>query len=133
MNNLFVGPHTQHTNGRAFTLIEVLVAMSIFSVGVLGVLGAILLSTSVASRAQRLDDAVVLANMQLEQAICVPVDKLENKQGQESRYTYVISMETRPGGLMAAKITIQWLESGEVQEYSISKVFLPATVQEEDK
>jgi len=122
----------QRKNDRAFTLVEVLVALTIFSVGVLGVLGAIAKSSNIASRTQRLDGAVMLANIRLEEAICVPVDKLQARQGQEDRYTYAISMENRPGGLMMAKIIVQWLEGGNTQEYSISKIFLPAPVQEEE-
>jgi len=108
------------------TLVEVLVALTVFSVGILGVLGAVLLSSNVSSRSERLNGAVALANTKLVEATCVRVDQIEAQQGQDGRYSYVLSFESRPGGLLAARMTVQWLERGSVHKYTISKVFLPA-------
>jgi Tfp pilus assembly protein PilV len=110
--------------------VEVLVALTVFSVGILGLLGAILLSSNVSSRSERLDGAAALANTKLAQATCVRADQVEAQQGQDDRYSYVLSFENRPGGLLAARMTVQWLESGSVHEYTISKVFLPAQGQQ---
>jgi len=110
------------------SLVEVLVALTVFSVGILGLLGTIVLSSNVSSRSERLDGAVALANAKLAQATCVTADQLEAQQGQDDRYSYVLSFEDRPGGLLAARMTVQWLERGGVREYTISKVFLPAQV-----
>lgn len=114
-----------------FTLVEVLVAMTVLSVGILGLLGALLLSSNVSARSEHLENAVDLANSKLQQAICVKVDQLQPEQGNQDRYNYTLSMEDRPGGLMAAKMTVQWLEGGSIQKYTLSRVFLPAASQEE--
>lgn len=118
-------------NFSGFTLVEVLVAMVVLSVGILGLLGALFLSSNVSSRSERLDGAVNLANLKLLQAICISSDKLQPEQGKEDRYSYTLSMENRPGGLMAAKMTVQWLEGGSTQEYTLSRIFSPASARQE--
>ena len=118
-----------------FTLVEVLVALMVLSVGILGLLGALLLSSNVSARSEHLDKAVDLANSILQQTICVTADHLQAQQGQEDRYSYAMSLEDRSGGLMSAKITVQWLEGGSVEQYSLSRVFVPAaaSAQQEDE
>lgn len=106
-------------------------AMTVLSVGILGLLGALLLSLNVSARSEHLEKAVDLANSKLQQAICVKAEQLQPEQGNDDRYNYVLSMEDRPGGLMAAKMTVQWLEGGSIQQYTLSRVFLPAVSQEE--
>ncbi len=110
---------------RGMTLVEVLVALTVLSVGILGLLGALLLGSNISARSEHLDAAVALANTKLEEALCTTADKLEAQQGQEDRFTYALAIENRSGGLMAAKMTVQWLEAGNVQEYTLSKVFQP--------
>jgi Tfp pilus assembly protein PilV len=112
------------------TLVEVLVALTVFAMGVLGLLGAIVLSSNVASRSERLDGAVALADTKLAQATCALANQIEAQHGQDNRYSYDLTFESRPGGLVMGKVTVQWLESGRVQKYTISRVFLPTQEQQ---
>lgn len=117
---------------RGLTLVEVLVAMVVMSFGVLGVLGAILLSSNVSMRSRHLDRAVTLANTKLEQAVCTTADKLVAQQGRVEQFTYWLSIENRPGGLKVATITIKWPEGQNIQKYTLSRIFMPAPPPEEE-
>ena len=117
-------------DGRApkgFTLIEVLVAMTILAVGVLGVLGAFHLSMQAASRAFRVDEAAGLAERELQRAIAVPKESLADKAGTEGRYTWTVTITDPPASqrLKCVTVTVRWLERDQGQTFQLSQIFHP--------
>ena len=107
------------------TLVEGLVALTVFSVSILGLLAALFLSYNVSARGEHLDTAVVLARTKLQETISGVADAVPASQQQSERFAHAVTVEERPGGLMAATVTVQWLEGGRMQEYVLSEVFRP--------
>jgi len=109
----------------AFSLLEVLVAVTILSVGVLGVLTGFSLSTRASARAYRTDQAAAIARCQLEQALALPTRELEPGTGTSSRFHWTLDVEGKPHGLVRATVTVKWLERGQTESYRLSQVFVP--------
>jgi len=111
------------------TLVEVLVALSVFSVGTLGLLAALFLSSNVSARSEHLDTAVALARTKLQETIAGAAGEAPISQQPNGRFAHAVTVKERPGGLMAATVKVRWLEGGRMQEYALSEVFRPVDPQ----
>lgn len=112
-------------NTRVFTLIEVLVAMTILAVGILGVLGAFSVSMRAASRASRLDEAVSIARKEIELAVTARADELAPKSGSSGLYAWQLTFVRKPHNLLRASMEIKWTERGQTRTFKLSQVFEP--------
>jgi prepilin-type N-terminal cleavage/methylation domain-containing protein len=113
-------------SARGFSLIEVLVAMTVFSVGVLGVMGTLSLSARTAGESTRLWQAVELAENQMEMAVSGILSSRETMQsGTSDAYQWVLRFDEKPNDLLLASVQIRWMERGERREFQMSRLFRP--------
>jgi prepilin-type N-terminal cleavage/methylation domain-containing protein len=111
--------------GGGFTLLEVLVAMTVLSVGIVGVLAAMSLSVRASGQAWRVDEVSRLAQNQLALAANLSVDQLEPSNGVLERYKWLVSYAEKPHGLVVACVTVEWMEEGQARTYRLCQVFRP--------
>jgi type II secretion system protein I len=107
-----------------FTLIEVLVAMTILAAGILGVMGAFSLCIQANSHACRLKDAAMLARNELELAIVSKTENLETRTGTQGQYTWTVSFQEKEDNLLLASAVVNWSERGQKQTFTLSKIVL---------
>ncbi len=93
------------TNG--FTLLEVLVAMTILSVGIVGVLGGFSLSISAGNRAMLLNEAVDIAQREFELLSTVPAADMLPSSGILRRIIFLSRLATL-GRLPSFKTAFNW-------------------------
>ena len=112
---------------RAFTLIEVLVAMTILAVGILGILGALHLSAQAAARGFRAEEAAALAERELAGTIAVPRESLSDKAGTDGRYAWTVTITDTLASeqLKRVTVTVRWMEREQERTYQLSQIFLP--------
>ncbi len=107
------------------TLLEVIVATTIFSVAVLGVLGGISLCSQRAYRMQRLDRAAEIAACELELATTLPASKLQAYKGADDRHRWEVDYRSRPHDLMLATVKVSWVDRGREESFQLAQVFMP--------
>ena len=108
-----------------FTLTEALVSVTILAVGIIGVLGAFSLSLRAATTATRLEEAVDIAQRQLELASSSSRQNMQPGGGSSGRYSWRLKLTELPHGLALASIEVKWLERGQLQEFRLSQIFRP--------
>ncbi len=92
------------TRSRGFTFVEVLIALAIASIGLLGLLRLHLLSTATADAAQATTEAVFVAQTQIAEALAREFPKQGTtsgtieRNGQTFTWTTEIRDVARPGG-----------------------------------
>jgi hypothetical protein len=106
-------------------LIEVLVAMTILAVGILGVMGAFSVCTQAAARGFRLDEAAGIAEKELNLAMISPPSNLEPQSGAVDQFTWKLTFAEKPYGLVLASIQVDWTEKGEPRAYPLAQLFEP--------
>ncbi len=116
-------------NGRsssvAFTLLEVLVASTILSFGILALLQAYSISTRVVSRSLRLDKAASIAQRELVLAEAVPREQLAAKSGVDGKFRWKLILEGKPHNLVMGTVQVRWQEKGKREEFKLSRIFSP--------
>ena len=106
-----------------FSLIEVLVAMTILTAGILGVMEAFSLCTQTASGGLRLAEATAIAQNQLELAACVPAESIEPQTGTSGPCTWQVTLAEKPHGLVLALVTVKWMQQGRPQTFQLWRAF----------
>ena len=109
-----------------FTLIEVLVAASIVSVAVLGLLASFSLCVRASSRVSGLDGAVDLAERKLQTALAGPGGMPGALHGTTERYRWTVRFSEKTDQLTLASVEIEWLEGGRSRTYRLGQLFHPA-------
>ena len=108
-----------------FSLVEVLVAMTILAGGIVAVLSAFSLSMRTANDATRLEGAAALAEWQLETAIQLPAERLLGSSGSSSTYQWKVSFSPKPQNLVVARAVVEWFEQGRRRQFRLARVFWP--------
>lgn len=123
---------------KGFTLIEVLVAMAIFSIGILAVASMQLAGTKGSSSARLSTEAAVLAQDQMESLIALEYDPIAPVQGFDpalngtravtysNRYTvdWTVAQNTLngialPNDCLGITVTVTWPSGGGQRSYSL--------------
>lgn len=114
-----------HACANGFTLIEVVVALTILAVGILGLLSAFSLCLRTQSQTLRLAEAVCLARQQLAEVIADPAGNWQNRSGDSDRYHWSVDFAEKPCDLILASVTVSWLERGQRQQFRLCQLVRP--------
>lgn len=117
--------HRDKRSRQAFTLIEVLIAMTILSVSVTGVFAVFLLGLQTTARASNLSQAIDVACNVLNEASVLPTDSATGLEGTTGRFGWSVVVKQKPENLTLITSTVRWSEGGEPHEYKLSRLFLP--------
>lgn len=109
----------------AFTLIEVIVAMTIFAAGILGVVASLSMSTRAGGAALRQAEAARLAQNRMELATLVAEDEMQAERGEEGPYRWRLSYDGGDRGLMLAEVVVEWDEPRGPEAFTLRQLFLP--------
>lgn len=120
-------------NKTGFTLIEILVAVTILGAGILGVVAAFSMSLRVASASARMADAVRIAQREMELKVAQSAESLRDDRGAEGPYAWKFSVSRASEGLMRARVTVTWLDRGRPQSFKLSRVFLPRAIERNEE
>lgn len=107
---------------RGFTLVEVLVALTIFSVGVLGVLAGLSLAGRAGGHGENFARAAAICEQQIQQAALPASPNLAAKRGSTDRYTWKLEYHRLPHGLARASVTVNWLQNGQPEELQLHRL-----------
>jgi prepilin-type N-terminal cleavage/methylation domain-containing protein len=97
MSQIQADKHKMHLNSKGFTLIEVLIVMAIFSIGVLAVAAMQITSTKGNASARRITEATALAENQIEELMRLDYDNDDN-----------LKPEYNPHGGPQGAYTVNW-------------------------
>jgi prepilin-type N-terminal cleavage/methylation domain-containing protein len=121
--------HRHHQAG--FTLVEVVVATTVFGVGVLGVVVSISFSTRASIGSLRQADAAKLARNQIELAVSESGDGLTQRSGESGLFHWRLSYESHSELLYLVRVNVNWSEQGTRQQLQLSRLFIPLEGQSE--
>jgi len=112
-------------NVYGFTLIEVIVATLILSIGITGIIGIFNTSIRATARGDRIGVATSIARQTLEPSVAVSADKCLPQEGNVGQFKWNLSYSQKPHGLMKATVVVKWLDKGQPEAFELSQIFLP--------
>lgn len=115
----------QPSQHGAFTLLEVLVSLIILAVGIMGIMAAVLAGSHTGSATMRLEEAVTIAQRELELATSKPTGELTAATGSSGYFHWTVNYANKPHNLVLASVNVQWHEQGEPRDYGLMRVFAP--------
>jgi len=105
---------------HAFTLVEVIVALTIFGTGIVAVFGAMRTCAAAAHHNRMLTGSVLLAESLLAQTRLDKNHAFQTKEGLRNLYSWKVQLVPTPvENLAAVKITVEWPEQQRVQAYEL--------------
>lgn len=110
---------------HGFTLIEVMLATLILSVGITGIVGIFNAGILATSRGDRASVSTSIARRILEPSVAISVDKCMPQEGTVGQYKWNLTYSQKPHGLMKATVTVKWLDKGQPETFELSQIFLP--------
>lgn len=108
-----------------FTLIEVIVATLILSIGITGIIGIFNISIRATSRGDRISEATSIARRILEPSVAISADKYMPQEGNVGQFKWNLSYSQKPHGLMKATVVVNWLDKGQPEAFELSQIFQP--------
>src|SRR5205823_3993902 len=90
----------------------------VLGVGIVGVLAAFSVSLRAASRSERIERAVEVAENQMELAVTGSADGLHPAAAVDGGYHWVRNYSDRPMGLALASVTVTWTEGASIANHA---------------
>ncbi len=112
------------TVARGFSLIEILVSMTILAVGILGILGGFSLGARVGARTQRIQEAAAIAERELKLASVSLPDGLQAATGSQGLYKWELKFINLREALVRATVEVGWHERGNPERFTMSQIIL---------
>ncbi len=111
---------------------EVVVAVTILSVGIAGVMGVFSVCVRAETRAARLDAAVAIAREKLELTTATNIENLASDKGVVDSFSWSVGLAELQLGLMRASVEVRWTDMGRPRTFAMSQVFLPRQPEQGD-
>ena len=115
------------SDATGFSIIECLIALSIFTIGILAVATLVLSSIGENGSARRITEATALAEARLEQLMALPYGDIVADQ--ESQGAYTVSWEVTEGAILAETksitVTVSWRYRGKQRDVTVRHLFSP--------
>ena len=110
---------------KGFSLVELLVALCLFSVGMLGTAGVIVSTHDASAHAREFSEAVSLAEAKLEQLNLVPYADLETEcaDGTSGSYSIHCEISGYADGMSQVTVVVSWPGKGTPWQVAASAVF----------
>lgn len=108
-----------------FSLLEVIVAMTVLGVGILGVMAALSMSLRIDGESTRLVGAVEVAERELVAATLVPTGSIQATRGVDGTYQWTVAYAQKSEQLFLVSVTVQWMARSEAKQYRLSRAFRP--------
>ena len=126
--NLYPGfMRRQNTEAEGFSIIECLIALSIFTIGILAVATLVLSSIGENASARRITEATALAEARLEQLMALPYADIVADQ--ETQGAYTIVWEVTEGDIVAETksimVTVSWWFRGKQRDVTVRHLLSP--------
>jgi prepilin-type N-terminal cleavage/methylation domain-containing protein len=112
---------------QGFSIIECLIALSIFTIGILAVATLVLSSITENASARRITEATALAEARLEQLMALPYADIVADQ--ETQGAYTVIWEITEGAIIAETksitVTVSWGYRGRQRDVTVRHLFSP--------
>jgi type II secretory pathway component PulJ len=105
------------------TLMEVVVAMSIFAVGVVGLLGVFTSSLRAYRANERREQAAEIAQRELSAVVAGLAEATEGGEGREGVFSWKCEVQPRTEGLTLATVEVRWQERGRAERFELSELY----------
>ena len=117
----------KNTEAEGFSIIECLIALSIFTIGILAVATLVLSSIGENASARRITEATALAEARLEQLMALPYSDIVADQ--ETQGAYTVGWEVIEGDIVAETksiiVTVSWWFQGKQRDVTVRHLFSP--------
>jgi type IV pilus modification protein PilV len=112
------------SNQKGFSLIEILIAITVFAIGILAVAGMQITAIKGNSFANDLTKATTLAQDRMEKLISLPYIDLEDANATEGRYNISCNIDTDYpiNNTKEIRVIIRWTDKGAQKRVSITSM-----------
>jgi type IV pilus modification protein PilV len=118
---------TPQKGSAGFSLIEVLIALSIFTIGILGVASLVISSINENGLARRVTEATALAEDRLESMLALPYENIDAGQSTEGAYTvsWNVAQDIIVAQTKSITVTVTWQYLGIDRKVTIQHLLAP--------
>jgi prepilin-type N-terminal cleavage/methylation domain-containing protein len=106
---------------NGLTLIEVLIALTILSVSVLGIVQSISVCSQNATKALRLAEATEVARREMVLAVMAATGG-SPAAGGDGVYQWKVKKTEKGKDLLLISVTVSWAEKGSLRDFSLSRI-----------
>jgi prepilin-type N-terminal cleavage/methylation domain-containing protein len=111
---------TFHHTRSSFTLVEVLVALTVASVGLLAVFTALRMAGATASLVHNQEQAQRLAERHMTDLLAAPIKQMGNQKGQEGIFAWeAVTRAAKDADLAEVVVTVRWLHQGRTMRFQL--------------
>jgi prepilin-type N-terminal cleavage/methylation domain-containing protein len=115
------------SNPKGFSIIECLIALSVFTIGILAVATLVLSSIGENASARRITEATALAEVRLEQLMALPYGDIAADS--ETQGAYTVAWEVTEGAIIAETksitVTVSWWFRGRQRDVTVRHLLSP--------
>ncbi len=111
-------------NNDGFTLLEVLIAMAVFSIGILGVALMQVKAIQGNSFANHLTEGAVFASNKAEEILSTKYDDLKNDSEDSGKYhaVWTVKKDTPQAGSKTVTLIVSWDQNGQPKSFTLQTV-----------
>ena len=114
-------------NCEGFSIIECLIALSIFSIGILAVATLVLSAIGENGSARRITEATALAEDRLEQLLALPYENVIAGESSEGPYSvsWVVTEDAIVAETKSITVTVNWLYRRKFRDVTVRHLLSP--------
>ncbi len=108
-------------NSRGFTLNEVMIALSIFAIGILAVASLMISSINENTSARKVTEATTLAEIHLERLMALPYESIAADETTDGAYSisWDVAEDEVVANTKSLTVTVTWVDRGKQRSVSI--------------
>ena len=127
MNSNRICLQRRQTKCEGFSIIECLIALSIFTIGILAVAALILSSIGENASARRITEATALAEDRLEQLMALPYDDIVAGESTQGAYTvnWDVTEDVIVAQTKSITVAVSWIYRGIQRNVTIQHLLSP--------